>query len=525
MRPAPGPAPSRRAFLGRAAVAGAVISLGTPTVAGAARGFLPGQYKGPALLPAADRHLVGRFSYGLTPGLAASVRSAGGGAHWFEQQLAPGEIADGPAADLGTWWPSLARSAESLWQRHTQDVEGGWEVMADYSRWALMRRMISNRQLLEIMTELWENHLNIPANGDAAFTWRASYGDAIRRNALGRFDDLLHATITHPAMLIYLDGAVSTARHPNENLGRELLELHTVGRGNFDEDDVKSSARILTGWTVDMWDSWAASYSAPDHWRGAVRVMDFADANAAADGRDLTRRYLSHLAHHPATAQRIARKLATKFVCDDPPQALLDRLAEVYLAHDTEIKPVLRALIATPAFKNSQGAKVRDPGEDLVATYRALGVKVLKPPGDEAGDRHAASAMLWQVSNLGITPFAWPRPDGQPIDNESWSSPSRLIASMDLHYSMCGGWWPNLGIVYRTPAQWLPAPSIRFDALVDHLSQQLLHRRSTARMLRACCEATDVAPRDLINRDHPVVKWGFARLLTTFLDSPAHLTR
>jgi hypothetical protein len=477
------------------------------------------------LLGRRARHLVSRFSYGVTPALAAEVLAAGGADSWFEDQLRPHRISDPGTDALLAWYPSLSRGPQDLWQRQIQEIEGGWEVMADYARWVMLRRMHARRQVLETMTEFWENHFNVPVWGDATFTWRTQYGGVIRRHALGRFDDLLHATVTHPAMLIYLDGAVSTARHPNENLGRELLELHTVGRGAYTEDDVKSSARILTGWSVDLWETWAASYLPDDHWQGPVRVMDFSDPNDAADGRDLTRRYLSYLAHHPATAQRVARKLAVKFVSDTPPRSLVDRLAAVYLDHDTAIKPVLRALVASSAFRDAVGAKVRDPGEDIVATYRALGVELDRPPEGAARDDYAVTAMLWQVGNLGTSPFAWPRPDGQPIDNESWASPSRLVASMDVHYAMSGGWWPSVGITYREPADWLPAPSTRFDRLVDHLSQQLLGRRSTAVLLQACCEATGVAATEQIDADHGLVRWEFYRLLSTFLDSPAHLTR
>ena len=96
--------------------------------------------------------------------------------------------------------------------------------------------------------------LHVPVSGDAHFTWRVDYGDTIRKHALGRFDQLLAATTTHPAMLIFLSAATSTKRAPNENLGRELLELHTLGAGNYDEDDVKASARILTGYHVDLWE-------------------------------------------------------------------------------------------------------------------------------------------------------------------------------------------------------------------------------------------------------------------------------
>lgn len=483
--------------------------------------YTPAHFRGDPLLSPAGRHLVGRFSYGVTPALARQVQQQGGPRAWFDRQLTPDRVADPGVDDLRAWWSGLSRPPAQLWQRQVAGIEGGWEVMFDYERWVLMRRMTSRRQLLEVMTELWENHLNVPAVGDSQFVHRTAYGDAIRAGALGRFDDLLHTAVTHPAMLIYLDNAVSTAQHPNENLGRELLELHTVGRGQYDEDDVKDSARILTGWTVDMWNTWAPSYDASRHARGTVTVMGFSDPNADADGRDLTRRYLSYLAHHPATAARLARKLAVKFVGDDPPAGLVDRLAQVYLDHDTAIVPVLRALVASPEFEGAAGAKVRDPGEDLVATFRALGVSV-RPP---TGEQDAANQMLWQVANMGTMPFSWPRPDGQPIDNDSWSSPARLLASMSTHYAMSGGWWPRDGISYRSPASWLPKDRIRFDLLVDHLSQRLLHRRSTARLLRACCEAVDLTPGEVVTRDHPLVKWSMPRLLTTFLDSPAFLTR
>ena len=514
--------PSRRALVAGTAAAATTVAAGAP--AGAAT-YRPGRYRGGApLLPTASRHLVGRFSYGVTPALARQVRAAGGARRWFEAQLDPGSIPDRRADELVTWWSGLSRGPAELWQRQRDEIEGGWEVMFDYQRWVLLRRMRSRRQVLEVMTELWENHFNVPVAGDVQFTWRKDYGDVIRAHALERFDDLLHAVITHPAMLISLDNVGSTAAHPNENLGRELLELHTVGRGAYTEADVKDSARILTGWSVDMWNTFAREYVTKAHARGPVRVMDFSHANASADGRAVTRAYLRYLAHHPATAQRVARRLAVKFVRDDPPQALVDRLAEVYLANGTELRPVLRALVGSEAFAASVGAKVRDPGEDLVASYRALDVDLARPPATGA-ERYGANALLWQVAAIGIRPFYWPRPDGQPIDNASWASPSRMRASMEVHYSLSGTWWPNQGVTYHPPTWWVPAFPIRFDLLVDHLSQVILHRRSTAQLLEACCQAVDVAPRDRITRDHPLVRWSMPRLLTTFLDSPAFLTR
>lgn len=506
------PPPSRRAVVG-GAVAGSAAALATTGSSAYAAGG--------GLLTGNDRHLVTRFSYGVTRALARDVRRAGGAKAWFERQLRPGSIPDRSAKKVDAWWPELSYSPAKLWQRQVNGVQGGWEVMANYQRRALVRRMRTNRPVRELMAEFWENHFNVPVNGDAQFTYRASYGDLIRRGALGKFSDLLQGAITHPAMLIYLDQATSTKAHPNENLGRELLECHTVGRGHYTEDHVKSSARILTGYTVDMWDTWQALYDPEEHWRGPVRVMGFKDPNGKKDGRDLTRRYLRYLAHHPATARRIARKLAVKFVKDQPSTTLVNHLAKVYLKHDTAIAPVLRALVASQEFKRSAGDKVRDPGEDIVASYRVLGIRLDRPQTDNAG----VNALLWQAGSMGAYPLAWPRPDGQPIDNLSWSSPARLMASLSVHYTLSGGWWPTVGTHYRKPVDWLPRNKLPFAELVDHLSRALLHRRASDKLLKACCDATGCRPNESIDAEHGLVRWGMPRLLTTFLDSPDFLSR
>ena len=165
--------------------------------------YTPAHYRGDPLLSRQGRHLVGRFSYGVTPALARQVAGPG-------RPPARGSSASSPPAvsrtrrastRLRDWWPSLSRTPPRCGSGRSTATEGGWEVMFDYERWVLMRRMTSRRQLLEVMTEFWENHLNVPAVGDAQFTHRVAYGDTIRAGALGRFDDLLHAAVTHPAML------------------------------------------------------------------------------------------------------------------------------------------------------------------------------------------------------------------------------------------------------------------------------------------------------------------------------------
>jgi uncharacterized protein (DUF1800 family) len=324
-------------------------------------------------------------------------------------------------------------------------------------------------------------------------------------------------------MLIYLDAAESTKEHPNENLGRELLELHTLGAGNYAEKDVRDSARILTGFSVDYWKSWRPVYNHDDHYRGRVKVKGFRDRNKKANGKATTAAYLRYLAHHKDTAHHIAYKLCVKFVDDHPSKALVRHLAKVYLDNDTAIVPVLRALVSSPAFQRARGNKVRDPGEDIAATYRVLGVRFRAPSGEEA-DGSALQALVWQADSIGITPFGWGQPNGQPLDNESWSSPARLLASMRFHLGAAAG-WADTATRYRKPERWLPARHPRFDELVDHLCQQLLHQPSTKRLLKACCTAVDVKPYEPIDKDHELVEWKFPRLLTTLLDSPEHLSR
>lgn len=478
----------------------------------------------------AELHALNRFSYGWTPALHRQVRATGGFDRWFDRQLTPAPM-DTFTKNSAQWWTSINASTAQLAQRDRADIEKPWQFSANYQRWALVRRIRSPRQVQELMAEFWEHHFHVPAAGSGESMFRADYGRMIREKALGKVSDLLVAVTTHPAMGVYLDNAVSTAKHPNENLGRELLELHTVGVGHYTEADVKGAARILTGYRVDVWQSWRVYYDPASHWRGTVKAVGFQHANTSADGRAVTSAFLRHLARHRDTAQTIARKLAVRFVRDSPSQALVDRLAKVYLANDTAIAPVLKALVASPEFRASGAAKVRTPSDDVVATYRALGVAISRPTGENT----AANQILWQVGGLGLTPFGWPRPDGQPDQATAWATPSRFLSSLDLHFTMSGGWYPRVGARYVPAAAWLPRNRrvrkrwvrgpIRFDALVDQLSRRLLGRKATPALQSACRRATGLKAGTRITASHGLVKWEFARLLTTLLDSPHHFAR
>lgn len=470
---------------------------------------------------ARELHMLNRMGCGFTPYSLRQLRSAGTALQWFEAQLSPGSIPESARARaLPGWFPELlGTSPAQKWQTNENGGRMGWEYARDLSNYTLLRRIYSRRTVLEMMVGFWTDHLHVNAEHFPGFTQRAAYDEVLRRHALGRFEDLLVAATLHPAMLLYLDNYKSVRNKPNENHGRELLELHTVGRtAGYTEQMVRDSAVILSGYTV-VSGTWEGAYESHRHTTGPVEVLGFKAANSASDGRQLAQDYLRHLAHHPATAQRICRKLAQRFVVDDPPQALVDRLARTYLSSGTSISAVLRALVRSDEFWASAGKKVRTPIDDLVHTYRVLGAAVEAPVDLDSG----AHVLSWQLDSTLVA--RWPTPAGPPDDAASWSSPSRMLNAFSMHWCVAGGWWPKKQVTHRRSQSWVPQERIRFDYLVDHLSRTLLGRRSGSRLLKACCQAIDVRPGEYVTKDHAVATWKMTRLLGALLDSPAHMTR
>ena len=468
---------------------------------------------------------MNRLTWGATPQLAKQVRAAGGPGAWFEAQLEPTAVPDRFAADLQSWFPNTLYDAQLLWKRHKGGIYPLWQVAADLQSWTLLRRIHSNRQLHEVMTDFWSNLLHVPAADDKSYTWRWSYDATLRRHALGRFDEMLQAAITHPAMGCYLDNAQSSDTELNENLGRELLELHTVGvRAGYTEDDVKMSARILTGYNVDMWDTFDAWYAKFDHFVGPVRVLDFSDPNAERDGRAVTRRYLRYLAHHPITARRIARRLCVRLVSDAPSAALVTAVADAYLASGTDIKSTLRALVRHADFAGAAGAKVRTPVEDAVAMYRVLGVRPVKPT---EGDGAFAKDFHWLVATMGQQPFDWPRPDGAPDIGESWAGVSRVLNCFEAHHSAAAGWWPSKDVTYRNEVSWLQGLTLpaTLDQVSDHISRQLLCRPATDQLKEAAATRLELPRTYVVKQLSDIAMWRLQYVLAAALNSPDHMHR
>lgn len=477
-------------------------------------------YAATAIPPGRDLHLMRRFSFGYSATLQQQVAAAGGARAWFEAQLFPETVPDAFADSLYGWFPMLEASPRVAYANRDGNR---MEYTRSIARHALLRQVYSNRQVHEVMTEFWLNHFHVFAQDNHAWPFRPGYDKTIRALALGRFEDLLKAADTHPAMLIYFNQDRSTGTRINENLGRELLELHTVGIGaGYTEAQVKDSARILTGQLIDR-DTLELSWSEADHFHGRVTVLGFTHANTVGQGPAVMDAYFSYLARHPATARRLARKLAVRFVSDDPPTALVERVAEAYLRSDTDIRTTLRALVDDPQFHETATPKVRTACEDVVATMRALGVRVARPTS--TADQEGAHAIIGLVTGIGQRPWHWVTPDGFPDRSDAWASASRMLASFRVHYNLSGGVYPKRNVTYRTGAGWLPQRRIRFDQLVDHLCRRLLGSGSTPELLGAACAYLEVSPGTVITPTHAVCGRKMTWLVALLLDSPTHMTR
>ena len=473
------------------------------------------------LLPADPLlHLLRRATFGPTPASVAEIRALGAGA-WLERQLRPATIAD-PVADELVGRLPLARATVADVRRKVVTGElkkHDWKPMWQLGQAAVARAMWSERQLFEVMVDFWSNHLNVTCPNGDVWESRADYDRVIRRHALGRFADLLKASARHPAMLTYLDNRYSTRAAPNENYGRELLELHTVGLA-YTEADVKNAARLLSGLTVDK-TTGAYRYEADRHATGAVKVLGFRHANATAGGGEkASMALLDHLALHTATARRIVTKLCVRFVADNPPAGLVTKLVKVYLDNRSAIVPVLRALFGSAEFAAAIGAKTRTPFEDVVATVRILGLRP-EPTGTKA-----VESLYWMCQNAGQAPLAWAPPNGYPDVASAWASPSGRLVRWNMHLSLAAGWWPTTLVRPPSPVQeyagGIPAT---YGALIDAVSVRLLGRTLARPAVEALAAFFGKNPAAALKPTDPATGWLFPYLMAMLLNSPSFALR
>lgn len=483
--------------------------------------YVPRAYTKTPVPTAAELHLMNRMGTGYSRSTLAQMRAAGGPPAWFVQQLVPGKIVESAKAlELEPWYSDQTTPPLTKWNQFLAIGTRESYYSMRFGARSILRRVYSNRPVLHTMVDFWADHLHVPSAGEICWPSRSDYEAMLFTRALGKFEDLLVAATLHPAMQLFLDNWRSQPGAPNENQGRELLELHTVGRGaHYTEDMVKASARILSGYTLHWPNAFDVYYNPNLHTTGPVTVLGFSEANASADGRAMCDRYLRYLARHPATARNIATKLALKFVSDTPSPALVDHLAYVYTSSGTSITAVLKALVESSEFLASAGQKVRTPIEDFVATIRVLGIQA------HAGNSDTDFAVAAHHYHGSIPPYLWPRPDGSPAENAAWCGASRVKESLRTHWALSAGWWPTSGATLRAKTSWVPQSPMRFDLYVDHMSRSLLGRRSTATLLKRCCLALDRTPSSTVTRTSHVATWAFPFLTSCLFDSPQHMYR
>lgn len=515
---------SRRALLGLGAV------LATGTVSGealadrgqsaeAARAHRGRQYPTASAAAAAVRtthsplfghdpaaHLLRRATFGARPGDRKDLQRLGID-RWLERQLHPESLTDTRGSKAAAIFP-LEGAAPKTIMRRTKDYS--WDAMLATAQATLARQVFSDRQLYEIVVDVFANRLHVPLPGEQWHTSPSYIRTVIRRHAFGTYEDMLLAAMKHPAMLNFLSNDQSQRADVNENLGRELLELHTVGRGaGYTEAEVRSSAKILSGRTWD-YETGEYYFKGPWHWTGHVKVLGFSDANRTGEGGEAVGdRYLRYLAHHPSTAASVARALATRFVSDDPAPELVHRLAHVYLAHGTSIRAVVEAIFTSSDFWASVGARMRRPIEDAVGALRVLDVQRAPKLAGPIGN------LYWNLDESGHTPYGWGAPNGYPDVAVAWLGAGAMLQRWNLHRAFVYGWWEGLGwskpsrlswpTAGMTTAQWTRALAHRLLGVVPPESHVL------AAVHGAGLKASDLAPTD---------DWQCGKVAALLLDSP-----
>jgi uncharacterized protein (DUF1800 family) len=341
-------------------------------------------------------------------------------------------------------------------------------VLGELAEAKLLRAIYSDRQLDEVMTDFWFNHFNVfIGKGPDRYMINAYERDVIRPHALGKFKDILAATAKSPAMLFYLDNwqsvgpdselAVYGPQRPfgrrgryarprpqaknrpsglNENYAREIMELHTLGvDGGYTQKDVTELAKVLTGWSIEQPQLGGSfHYNDRAHEPGNKYVLGHRiSEHGEKEGEEM----LDVLAHHPSTAKFISRKLAMRFVSDNPPQNLVDRMADTFLKKDGDIREVLRTLFRSPEFwaADAYRAKMKTPFEFVASAARASGA-----------DIQNALPLVGTLNRMGMPLYAMQPPTGYSMKAEAWVNSSALLNRMNFALQLGSGRLPGASL-------------------------------------------------------------------------------
>lgn len=472
-------------------------------------------------LASGAHHVLNRVGYGVSREGLQDVQDAGGARAWLRQQLRPDTVDD---SQCDKWLTRLPDQSEPIWAV-TDDIRNdrrsGWRQLMWVNTGMIARAAWSRRQLLASLEEFWGNHFNVTVPSDNQESSRAHYQWTIRHHALGSFEDLLFAVSTHPSMLTYLNNRDSDDEHPNENQGRELLELHTVGlEAGYTEDDVVNSARILTGLSVDN-ESEEFEYKPWRHWVGPVQVLGFSHPNSSrAGGVEVFRAYARYLAAHPATARRISRKLATWFVSDTPSEDLVASLAGVYARSGGNITALLDNIFDSAEFWASAGDKTRRPFDAYIAAIRRLGIT------PAASGIDAWEAMTWVLEDMGQAPFGAPYPTGWPDTPLAWTSPMSTLKRWNQMLGIAGGWPDELTRADLTAAIFgVGALPSTYGSAIDTVAQALFGMPLSPGHRQAVLTFLDRTANSAANANSAIYGWRLPYVIALLFDSPYLLSK
>jgi uncharacterized protein (DUF1800 family) len=461
----------------------AAVAAVTLTASGAAQ--VPAKPDERAIL-----HVLNRTGFGARPGDVERVREEGL-ARYIDRQLHPEKIEDSDidrrlasldalrksTREIATEYYEPAMEARRAAQKAAGQADGmmaeerpaptpaqaaaarkSREVLIQLSEQKILRAAFSERQLEEVMTDFWFNHFNVFAGKGATGIHLTAYErDAIRPHVFGKFRDLLGATAKSPAMLFYLDNWQSAdpdARQPeqrfnrrrmlmmepppqqrqrrglNENYGRELMELHTLGvDGGYTQQDVINVARAFTGWTIDQ-PRLGGGFRFEERLHDGREKIVLGHKIKAGGGQSDGEQVLDILAAHPSTATFIAGKLARRFVADDPSPALVARAAARFRETGGDIREVLRTILTSPEFfaPEAYRAKVKTPFEFVVSAVRATGTDVFE-----------AEPLVQAVRQLGMPLYMCQPPTGYADRADAWVNTGALLNRMNFALQLVGG--------------------------------------------------------------------------------------
>ena len=386
-------------------------------------------------------HALSRLTWGAQPGEPARVEQIGL-KKWLDEQLHPERIVENPELEkrlaeletLGKQTPELMDAFRNRRKGAAPDRVAIRPIMRELQEAKILRAVYTNKQLEDVLTDFWFNHFNVFLDKGADRVLTGAYErDAIRPHVLGKFRNLLGATAEHPAMLFYLDNWQSVspesmmgrrakgkrARGLNENYARELLELHTLGvDGGYTQKDVIEVARCFTGWTIR---DGKGDFVTAVHDPGEKVVLGhrIEAQGARSDGLQV----LDIVASHPSTARFISRKLAQRFVADQPPESLVKAMAATFTKTDGDIRSVIRTMIDSREFWNREAyaSKLKSPLELVVSAVRAGRPELRNGLG-----------LSLELAKMGQPLYRKQEPTGYSNTGDDWKNSASLLARMNF---------------------------------------------------------------------------------------------